>query len=41
LPTGIQFMGRAYGENTVLAIARTYQRLTDWHERHPPGLTDE
>lgn len=36
LPTGIQFMGRAYAENTVLAIARAYQGLTDWHQRHPP-----
>ncbi len=35
LPTGIQFMGRAYAENTVLAIARAYQSMTDWHQRHP------
>lgn len=35
LPTGIQFMGRAYAENTVLAIAWAYQELTDWHRRHP------
>ncbi len=35
LPTGIQFMGRAYGENSVLAAARAYQSLTTWHERHP------
>ena len=38
LPTGVQFMGRAYAENTVLAVARTYQSLTDWHTQHPPGL---
>jgi aspartyl-tRNA(Asn)/glutamyl-tRNA(Gln) amidotransferase subunit A len=38
LPTGMQFMGRAYAENTVLAIARAYQSLTDWHHRHPPEL---
>ena len=38
LPTGIQFMGRAYEENSVLAVARAYQSLTDWHERHPPDL---
>lgn len=35
LPTGVQFMGRAYAENTILAIARAYQSLTDWHTRHP------
>jgi aspartyl-tRNA(Asn)/glutamyl-tRNA(Gln) amidotransferase subunit A len=35
LPTGIQFMGRAYEENRVLAVARAYQALTDWHQRHP------
>ena len=38
LPTGMQFLGRAYEENTVLAVARAYQALTDWHKRHPPGL---
>ena len=36
LPTGIQFMGRAYNENLVIAVARTYQSLTDWHLKHPP-----
>ena len=35
LPTSIQFMGRAWEENTVLAAARAYQSLTDWHTRHP------
>ena len=37
-PTGIQFMGRAYEENTVLSVARAYQSLTDWHTMHPPAL---
>ena len=39
LPTGIQFMGKPYEENTVLAIARAYQRYTEWHKRHPLPLT--
>ena len=39
LPTGVQFMSRAYDENAALAVARAYQSLTDWHERHPPDVT--
>ncbi len=35
LPTGIQFMGRAYDENKVISIAKMYQERTDWHLRHP------
>jgi aspartyl-tRNA(Asn)/glutamyl-tRNA(Gln) amidotransferase subunit A len=38
LPTGVQFLGRAYDENVILAVARTYQSLTTWHLRHPPDL---
>ena len=38
MPTGIQFMSRAYDENVCLAIGRRYQSLTDWHNRHPDGL---
>jgi Asp-tRNA(Asn)/Glu-tRNA(Gln) amidotransferase A subunit family amidase len=38
LPTSLQFMGRAWEENTVLAAARAWQRLTDWHRRRPSGV---
>ena len=39
LPTGVQFMGRAYDENKVIAVARAYQLRTDWHLRHPEAVT--
>ena len=29
-------MGRAWDENTVLAAARAWQGITDWHLRRPP-----
>ncbi len=38
LPTSLQFMGRAWEENTVLAAARAWQRLTDWHRHRPTGV---
>ena len=38
VPTGIQFMGRAYDENVILAAASAYQGLTDWHLRRPPNM---
>ena len=33
LPISLQFMGRAWEENTVLAAARAWQGITDWHLR--------
>ena len=36
LPTSLQFMGRAWEENTILAAARAWQGITDFHRRHPP-----
>lgn len=35
LPTGIQFTGKAYSEETLVEIASEYQKLTDWHKKHP------
>jgi Asp-tRNA(Asn)/Glu-tRNA(Gln) amidotransferase A subunit family amidase len=37
VPTGIQFVGKAYEENVIISAASAYQSLTDWHLRHPPG----
>lgn len=39
LPTALKFVGRAFEENRLIAIARKHQDLTDWHRRHPtaPG----
>jgi aspartyl-tRNA(Asn)/glutamyl-tRNA(Gln) amidotransferase subunit A len=36
LPTGLQFTGRVWGEERLLALARAYQERTDWHTRRPP-----
>lgn len=36
MPTGMQFLGRAYDENAIIAAAHAYQSLTDHHLRHPP-----
>jgi aspartyl-tRNA(Asn)/glutamyl-tRNA(Gln) amidotransferase subunit A len=41
LPTGIQFMGRPYEENVIIAVAMVYQSKTDWHLRHPEPLIPE
>ena len=38
LPTGIQFMARAYDENVCISLGRAYQERTDWHTRHPADL---
>jgi aspartyl-tRNA(Asn)/glutamyl-tRNA(Gln) amidotransferase subunit A len=33
LPVGLQVVGKAFEEATVLRIAHAYQQLTDWHRR--------
>ena len=38
LPTGIQFMGRAFQENKILSIATDFQDDSDWHIQHPAEL---
>jgi aspartyl-tRNA(Asn)/glutamyl-tRNA(Gln) amidotransferase subunit A len=40
LPIGFSLVGRRGEDATVLEAARTFQRLTDWHERRPPGVPE-
>ncbi len=35
LPIGMQIIGRAFDEGTVLRVGHGYQELTDWHTREP------
>ena len=35
LPVGLQLLGRALDEATLLRVADAYQRRTAWHEQHP------
>jgi Asp-tRNA(Asn)/Glu-tRNA(Gln) amidotransferase A subunit family amidase len=34
-PTGITFVGKLYGEDDLLAIAKAYQDATSFHLKHP------
>uniref|UniRef100_A0A832MKV7 Amidase n=1 Tax=Eiseniibacteriota bacterium TaxID=2212470 RepID=A0A832MKV7_UNCEI len=36
LPTSLSFMGPAFAEAPLVALAAEYQRRTDWHLRRPP-----
>ena len=36
LPVGLQLIGRAFDEVTVLRAAYAYERATEWHTRRPP-----
>lgn len=35
LPAGFQLVGRPFSEGLILRAADAYQRVTDWHTRHP------
>jgi Asp-tRNA(Asn)/Glu-tRNA(Gln) amidotransferase A subunit family amidase len=37
-PTSITFMGRLFGEGTLLAVANAYQDATDFDEKHPAAF---
>ena len=36
LPTGLEFTGRAFAENSILAAANAFQQRTQWHQKTPP-----
>ena len=35
LPLGLQIVGQQWGEGKVLAVASSFQALTEWHLQHP------
>ena len=36
LPIGLQLLGKPFGEETLLKIARAYEQDTAWHRERPP-----
>ncbi len=41
LPIGLQLIGRAFDEETLLRVGDAYQRVTDWHTRMPELTAEE
>jgi aspartyl-tRNA(Asn)/glutamyl-tRNA(Gln) amidotransferase subunit A len=35
LPIGVQLMGAAFTDATLVRFGRAFQQVTDWHKRHP------
>ena len=35
LPIGLQLIGRAWDESTLLRVAHTYEEATEWKDQHP------
>jgi aspartyl-tRNA(Asn)/glutamyl-tRNA(Gln) amidotransferase subunit A len=35
LPIGLQLIGKAFGEETILRAAQTFEQATEWHKRRP------
>jgi aspartyl-tRNA(Asn)/glutamyl-tRNA(Gln) amidotransferase subunit A len=36
LPVGLQIIGKALNESTVLRVAHAFEQSTDWHTRRSP-----
>jgi aspartyl-tRNA(Asn)/glutamyl-tRNA(Gln) amidotransferase subunit A len=41
LPIGLQIMGAAFDEETVLRVAHAYEQATDWHAQKPSLGTED
>jgi aspartyl-tRNA(Asn)/glutamyl-tRNA(Gln) amidotransferase subunit A len=41
LPIGLQIMGGAFEEATILRVAHAYEQATEWHKQHPDLPTRE
>lgn len=39
LPIGLQVVGKAYREDTILKVGRVFERATDWHRKLPPCIS--
>jgi len=39
LPLGFQVSGRAFEESTVLRLGHAFQKATDFHTKHPSGVS--
>jgi aspartyl-tRNA(Asn)/glutamyl-tRNA(Gln) amidotransferase subunit A len=37
MPLGLQVVGPAFSENTLLAVGREFQKRTEWHKKRPAG----
>jgi len=35
LPIGLQILGKAFGEETILRVAHAYEQATGWHKDKP------
>jgi aspartyl-tRNA(Asn)/glutamyl-tRNA(Gln) amidotransferase subunit A len=35
LPVGLQLLGPAFGEATVLRVGHAYEQATEWHKQTP------
>jgi aspartyl-tRNA(Asn)/glutamyl-tRNA(Gln) amidotransferase subunit A len=38
MPVGLQIIGPALGERTILQVGYLYEQATDWHKQKPAGL---